>query len=74
MPKPYFYIFFPIGTSILIVYWAFQINGTVSLWLALYGLSMAACVMYASHHFTKANAKLSFKNVLISGDINFQIN
>ena len=49
-----FYIFFSIGTSILIVYCALQINGTVSLWLALYGFSMPACI------FIKTNVKTEF--------------
>ena len=61
-----FYIFFSIGTSILIVYCALQINGMVSLWSALYGFSVAACVMYASHNFTKTKVKTEFQKCINS--------
>ena len=61
-----FYIFFSIRTNILIVYCALQINGTVSLWSALYGFSVAACVMYASHNFTKTNVKTEFQKYINS--------
>ena len=52
-----FYNFFSVRTSILIVYCALQINGTVSLWSALSGISIAAWVLYVTHNFTKANIK-----------------
>ena len=60
------YIFFSIRTNILIVYYALQINGTVSLWSALYGFSVAACVKYASHNFTKTNVKTEFQKYINS--------
>ena len=47
---------------------------TVSLWSALYGLSVAASVMYTSYNITKTNVKTEFQNVLIPGSIKFQIN
>ena len=61
-----FYIFFSIGSSILIGYCALLINGTVSLWSALYSFSVAACVMYASHNFTKTNVKTEFQKCINS--------
>ena len=39
---------------------------TVSLWSALYGLSVAACVMYASHNITKTNVKTEFQKCINS--------
>ena len=38
----------------------------VSLWSALYGLSVAACVMYASHNITKTNVKTEFQKCINS--------
>ena len=61
-----FYIFFSIRTNILIVYCALQINGTVSLWSALYGFSVAAFVKYVSHNHYKTNVKTEFQKYINS--------
>ena len=37
---------------------------TVSLWSTLYGLSVAAFVMYASHNTTKTNVKIEFQKCI----------
>ena len=66
MPKPYFLHLFSIRTNILIVYCALQITETVSLWSALYGFSVAACVMDVSHNFIKTNVKTEFKKYINS--------
>ena len=60
----FFFLFY--SSSLLIMYCALQINGTFSLWSALDGISMAACVMYTSHNFTKTNTKTEFQKCVNS--------
>ena len=60
----FFFLFY--SSSILIVYCALQVNWTFSQWSALHGIFMAACVMYASHNFTKTNIKSEFQKCVNS--------